>query len=383
MFAVGGLCGPALAGDDAAGDLAGPLEVLRSVGPMGAGNEAAARAWREVVKADADDLTEVLAALDGAGPLAANWIRSAVDAIAERQVRAGGELPKDKLEAFIHDTEHSPRGRRMAFEWLTRVDASAPDRLIPGLLNDSSVEFRRDAVARLLAEAESLAGMNDEASKAAAAEVYRKALSGARDVDQVQQIKGELEKLGHNVDLARHFGFLLDWKLIGPFDNADEKGFDVVYPPEEVLDPAAEYEGKPGSNGSRVVQWVDHSSKNEFGQVDLNEALGKANGVAAYALAEFDSAEQQEVELRLGSVNAVKLWLNGDLLHQHRVYHSGAQMDQYIAWGLLKPGRNLILLKVCQNEQAEEWAQAWAFQLRICDSAGTAILSRDRREQQP
>jgi hypothetical protein len=39
----------------------------------------------------------------------------------------------------------------------------------------------------------------------------------------------------------------------------------------------------------------------------------------------------------------------------------------------LKVGRNEILVKVCQNEQKEDWAQLWSFQLRVCDNLGGAI----------
>jgi hypothetical protein len=35
------------------------------------------------------------------------------------------------------------------------------------------------------------------------------------------------------------------------------------------------------------------------------------------------------------------------------------------------------LLKICQNEQTEEWAQNWAFQFRVCDAIGTAVLARN------
>ena len=36
---------------------------------------------------------------------------------------------------------------------------------------------------------------------------------------------------------------------------------------------------------------------------------------------------------------------------------------------------NVILLKICQNELQEKYADPWKFQLRVCDTAGTAILS--------
>lgn len=64
----------------------------------------------------------------------------------------------------------------------------------------------------------------------------------------------------------------------------------------------------------------------------------------------------------------------------NEVYHSGSSLDQYVASGKLKRGRNVILLKICQNEQTENWAQDWEFQLRICDAVGTAVLAANRPE---
>jgi hypothetical protein len=106
--------------------------------------------------------------------------------------------------------------------------------------------------------------------------------------------------------------------------------------------------------------------------------VGKNLGAVAYAAAEFESDRARPVELRLATENACKLWLNGKLLLGSEVYHSFTRMDQFIARGEMKAGRNLILVKICQNEQTEEWAQVWQFQLRVCDAIGKAILSRDR-----
>jgi len=359
------------------GELAAALKTLKAVGPEGAGTLGATKAWRKISTASAKELPAILFAFDDASPLAANWLRAAVDAIAERQLGEGNPLPALELEAFIRDTEHAPRARRLAFEWLTRADATTPDRMVPGFLHDPSVELRRDAVARLLEEATALvkAARPDDAR-----EVFGKALSGARDLDQVKQLKTELEKLGLKVELPLHFGFIVEWALIGPFDNTGEKGIDVAYPPEKSIDLAAEYDGKPQEGKPRRVRWIEHATADEYGIVDLNQVLGKANGVLAYAYAEFESDQERPAELRLGRDDAAKIWLNGELVHEHRVYHSGVDMDQYIGRGTLKKGHNLILLKICQNEQKEEWAQGWGFQLRVCDAAGTAILSKGRHQ---
>ena len=78
------------------------------------------------------------------------------------------------------------------------------------------------------------------------------------------------------------------------------------------------------------------------------------------------------------SFNATKLWLNGQLVAAHDVYHAGSQFDQYVSRATLKPGRNRILVKVCQNEQTQDWTNKWYFDLRVCDEIGTAIVSTDR-----
>lgn len=353
-----------------AADLEPPLKQLLAVGPQGAGNRDAQQAWEQIARADASHLPTILAALDEAGPLAANWVRCAADAIAQREVRRHGKLPREELERFVLDRQHAPRARRLAYEWLVRADPTASDRLIPGMLDDPSVELRRDAVARLIDEAEPMA---EGGQPRKAVPLWRKALTAARDLDQIKLLAARLKEQGEPVDLARHFGFVVRWKLIGPFDNTGEKGYDVAYPPEREIDLAASYPGKHGQ-----VTWIEHETDQEFGRVDLNKALVEEKDVVGYATAEFFADREREVELRLASDNAVKLWLGGTLIDEHNVYHAGSQFDQYASRGVLRPGRNVILVKICQNEQTQDWARGWSFQLRLCDSTGGAVLASDR-----
>ncbi len=358
-----------LQADDSALD--SNLKKIRNVSAKGAGHREAIAAWAQVIAVRADQLPQVLAGMDGAEALATNWIRGLVDAIAEREIQAGGKLPVQELEQFIAARQHHPRARRTAYEWLTRVDPSTPKRLLPGMLNDPSLELRRDAVAYLLYSLKPGAGKDVSAKESA--EIYRQALTAARDIDQIKLITKELKEQGEAVDLPQHYGFLQRWKLAAWFDNADQKGFDVAYPPERGVDLKATYKGQEGK-----VSWVDHVAKDEYGIVELNAAIGKKKGAIAYAYAVFVSDRAQEVDLRIGCINAYKVWVNGELLLSREVYHAGMEIDQYIAKTRLRAGENTILVKVCQNEQEESWAQRWQFQLRICDLSGQAILSQDR-----
>lgn len=347
------------------------VKTIKAVGSEAKGNKEAAKAWKQLAAGDSSSIPAILGALDDANPLAANYLRNAVETIAQRELKQGGTLPTAELEAFVHETRHEPRARRLAFELLARVDKTAPERLIPGMLNDPSVELRRDAVQRLITVGTEQLGKD---KKEDAKSTLAAALAGARDDDQVQILKKRLEELGEKVDLPKHFGFLMTWQLIAPFDNTDKKGFDVAYPPEEKLDLNAEYEGK----GGMKIRWSPHTTDNEYGIVDVAKSLSAYKGAVSYATTEFVSDKEQPVEFRLGTPNSWKVWLNGKLLFSRDEYHRGMSLDQYKMRGTLKPGRNVILIKVCQNEQTEEWAQRWQFQLRVCDAAGTAVLPTDR-----
>lgn len=360
-----------MAAEAAAVEVAPLVKTLQAVGPNGAGHREAAKAWEQLARADAAQLPEILAGLDRAGPLAANWIRTAVDAIAERQLQRGALLPVADLERFVLDTAHAPRARRLAYEWLVRADPSARERLIPGMLNDPSAELRRDAVARLIDQATALPAEK----QSEAADIYQKALASANDLDQVELLAERLKKLGQTVDLARQLGYLTRWKLIAPFDNSGEKGFDAVYPPERELRLDASHPGKHGD-----VKWIDFASPDKYGAVDFNKAFAEEKHVVGYATAEFVSKQRREVQLQVMSDNAVKVWLNGEQVGQFKMYHGGTQPDQFVMPAVLRPGRNVILVKVCQNNGPQEWDRSWEFKLRVCDASGGAVLSADRTE---
>ncbi|HTU90328.1 MAG TPA: hypothetical protein VMF69_09660 [Gemmataceae bacterium] len=359
------------------------LARLKAVGREGAGNEAAARAWKDVVRQGPTALPALLQAMDDAA--SANWLRTAGDAIVERALAAGKPLPAETLEQFARQTRHNGAARRLAYEWLCRVDPKTPGRLLPDMLQDPSPELRRDAVAAVVKQARSQLDKGDEDAARAA---YRRALSGACDKDQVDVIVKALDKLGVKIDVAAHFGFVRQWLVIAPFDNHNDAGFNVAYPPEKGVDPKAAYKGK----GGKEARWTAVTTDDPYGTVNLNKELGKQQGVAAYAYAAIESPKERKIQIRAGSVNGIKIFLNGRELYHRDEYHHGMDVDQHIAAATLKAGRNELLIKVCQNEQKEDWAQEWRFQVRLCDAVGSAVpftqvsdpsLKRKRRASNP
>lgn len=342
------------------------LNALRSVGPEGQGHEAAQKSWPLVAAAPAKDLPQLLAAMDGANDYAMNWIRTAIEAVVQREIGSGGTLPVASLESFLKDTRHNPRARRLAFDLIRRADPRAADALVPGFLNDPGNDLRREAVDRLVADA----GKQVATDKAAARDTYRRALQSAREADQIESLAKTLGDLGEKVDLPQTFGWVTRWRLIGPFDNTGNQGFTQAYPPETVVDPKAEYPGKAGT-----VRWVDAEAQGDYGVVDFNQPLGALKEVTGYAVAEFVSDKARPAEIRLGCKNGWKVWLNGKFLFGRDEYHTGAEIDQFRLPVQLRAGTNVILVKCTQNGQVEDWTKEWEFQLRVTDAQGTPIRS--------
>ena len=359
-----------------AGDLDEAIARITSVGTEGLNNEAASRGYAELVQSGEEAIVPILSAMKSASPVAANWLRAAVEAIVDNTLAHDGSLPTANIGDFLLDTRQSPQARRLAFELIAQTDPNAASALVAGFLNDPATELKYDAVEQLLDQGLAL----KEADKAQAASiVFRQALNAARDVTQVQSLATHLRELGRTVDLPTHFGFLMDWNVIGPFDNTDREGFQAIFSPEtDGFKATASYAGKEGD-----VQWQTHSTKDDFGMLDMNEPYGMLKEVTGFAYTTFESSEARSAQIRLGCKNAWKIWLNGDFVFGRDEYHRGMRVDQYTLPIELKKGTNGILVKVCQNEQTQDWTKEWCFQLRICDETGAAILSTDRKTRKP
>ena len=346
------------------------IETILSVGPEGKGNSEAAEAWSKITaNADIDSLMMIFDAMDKAGPIASNWLRSAAEVIA-KNLEKSGKTAIDPLGEYFMDQSHPPKARRFAFELIKKNEPLTAKALIPGLLNDPSPELRRDAVSSLIDQASAL---KKEERKSAAILIYRQALNSAVEENQVKPISQSLKELGVEVDLPKHFGFLMRWNVIGPFDNTDRAGFEKIFPPEKEINLQAKYRGK-----EKEIKWQPLASSDSLGKIDLNKPFGMLKETTAYAYTEFESESSRTAELRLGCKNAWKIWVNGKFIFGRDEYHRGQRIDQYKLDIKLEKGKNTILVKACQNEQTEEWTVQWEFQLRICDKSGVAILASNR-----
>jgi hypothetical protein len=346
------------------------LKEIQSVGPQGVGSPAARAAWDRLVALGPAALVPVLEAMDTSDTAVANWLRTAFDRIADRDFLTGGKrIDGDAVLAFASDPKRKGRARRLALELVERLRPGTSDRLIPGWLEDP--EFRYEAVAVALKEAEGLAKEGDKAKVTTA---YQKALAAARDVQQVRDAAAGLAKVGLKVNVAEHLGFLTDWYLIGPFDAMGMKGFKSVYPPEEKVDLQGEFAGKEGK-----VRWKRYSQREpppsgHVALINVHEILGAAEDAVGYAYTEFTVPEAREVEFRGAADDNLSVWINGKREFGFEEYRNGVRLDRHRFRVRLHSGRNSVLVKVVQAPtETTNPTPNWEFMLRVVDDTGKGI----------
>ena len=332
---------------------------LRTVDASDKSNQVSAKIVNQIRAQKDVSLMPVLKAMKGATPIGRNWLLGVANAVYQKS----GSSQTAELKSFLADETQDDEARYTVFHWLSKDDEAIRKSMLATMKEDPSQELRFLAVKEIMDSKPSTADLES-------------LLPSARHPEQVTSIIGSLKEAGVVVDQAKHFGFLMDWKLIGPFDHVGTANFDKVFPVEADAiagNEKAEYDGKNGK-----VSWIDKKTENVQGEFDLAEVFANEKGCIVYALAEFDSPTETDVELRLGCINGNKAWVNGKPVMSNEVYHTSMQIDQYVERIRMKAGKNRILLKLCQNEQKEQWAQRFAFQLRVSDFTGKAILAKGR-----
>src|SRR5262249_448909 len=107
-----------------------------------------------------------------------------------------------------------------------------------------------------------------------------------------------------------------NWHFIGPFDNAGNKGFDIVYPPEKEIELKKKY---PGKNGEEAI-WREGRFRD--GEINNLAVFKPENNLQAvvYLYREIDSNVARDLPVSLGSDDTLTVWLNGQKLLAQNVY---------------------------------------------------------------
>ena len=140
-------------------------------------------------------------------------------------------------------------------------------------------------------------------------------------------------------------GAIREWRLSPRFGNPEWAPIAETHaPPED--EPA-----KPS-----MTSWLRVSSAAEgIGLVDLGPNTAAEVGDVTYAVASLDVGEGRQAVLHLGSTSAMLAWLNGERI-AYLPNQKGVLRDESTVPVALKPGRNVLLLKLCRF-----WERRWLF----------------------
>lgn len=150
------------------------------------------------------------------------------------------------------------------------------------------------------------------------------------------------------------------WYVLSPFDNTAGIGYNTEYIPEDTtqIDLTKEYEGI-----TETLGWKKFTDDAFNGFIDLGR---NDNWRVSYAWTTVISPDERDVQLRFGSDDQAKLWLNGKEVFANSQY-GWAVIDDNIIPVNLKEGKNTILVKVCNEELS------WGFFLRVTDADGLPL----------
>ncbi|MGQ9730805.1 MAG: HEAT repeat domain-containing protein [Candidatus Zipacnadales bacterium] len=269
-------------------------------------------------------------------------------------LREGGE-PSEAIRMYQTAFKLAQTGelRRLALEGLTSVPDvdSLPD-IIP-YLGDKEVS---GAALRAYASIATL--LADQGQTDRAREMLENALEYAPPRDVLALIAQELRELGVNIDPARESGFVTHWWVIGPFEGDD---VNRVLPPEQGIDLSAKIE----ANG-RQLNWTPHHTADITGIVDLAAMMTPNNNVTAYMYAEVTVPQEQDILLKSGSDDRLRIWLNDEVVFTFAEPRS-LIVDQDTTEAHLRAGTNRILMKVTQG------GGGWSACLRITSRDGKPL----------
>ncbi|MCK6562102.1 serine hydrolase [bacterium] len=158
--------------------------------------------------------------------------------------------------------------------------------------------------------------------------------------------------------------FMTKWLVLGPLpispvkpkpedQETQKKAFGV-----EFINPKLAAV-KPGQNqqiGGKKYEWRFVQAPQDI--VDLTQTFGDSDFVVAYAWAEINAPEAKTMLMALGSDDGVKVWLNGQLVHENWIGRAVVKDDDLFSLSF-KKGKNQLLLKV------QDMQQAWGFCARV------------------
>lgn len=156
-------------------------------------------------------------------------------------------------------------------------------------------------------------------------------------------------------------GLIRDWLIVGPFSYASSDA-QTAFGNDYLQGEATVMPTSGTTSGGK--SWREQHDSDDY--IDFNSLFSPNDTAVAYANVYVNSPREQTVQLRVGSDDAIKVWLNGQLVHENYADRPAAP-DQDIKAITLKSGWNRLLVKVLERYGD------WGFYARLTDTAGNEV----------
>lgn len=284
--------------------------------------------------APADDLLEVVESSDNPTHRVLA-LRGFIDLIDAADLPADRKLAQYRraMQLALRDAE-----KKKVLSVLSSLDTLGAFRLAASHLDNLSLKNEAALAACRVAQqiyAAKGTEIKDDLERIAAADVGDSINHQAREILQ-------------NMNKVKFY--ITDWEVSGPYvqkGKSYNQLFDVAFAPE--------------IDGGKDAKWRKMPAGTDPAQpwyLDLLKALNGGEQRVAYLRTSLEWPTNQQVTLRIGSDDGVKLWVNGKLVHANNVARPFTR-DQDSATATFKKGENTILMKVTQNNMP------WGASLRI------------------
>ena len=183
--------------------------------------------------------------------------------------------------------------------------------------------------------------------------------------------------------LVRTQGYVGNWMILGTFLNDKANGgFNKKFPPEEKIDFTARYKAKyvwtlAGEGGNkkgeieREIGWNEAPVSYANGKLNIPLLVPPPASLSvAYAVADFRTAADREVNLDVDGDDAFRVWLNDEQVAEMVAEYKGRAPCVAEQKGIkikLKAGYNRFVVKTTNIDHH------WWLRLRMTDDAGRPI----------
>jgi hypothetical protein len=153
----------------------------------------------------------------------------------------------------------------------------------------------------------------------------------------------KIGRISEAVNILYNYGTPPDscWYVIGPFEGRN--GFNKVFAPEKNPRLDISYDGRDG-----IVSWRMADDGIAEGILDFRAIFSQPIVKVHYAHLQLYAPTARKAQIRIGSGDPVKLWLNEDLILASNRYHS-TQLDDFVIPVTLLGGKNSVLVKIVQR----------------------------------